>query len=324
MSLVSVIIPTLDGAHLLEEALPSLTRQTYPDLEILVVDNASRDETREIADRHGVRYLKLDRNYGFAPAINRGVDAARGDVLVFVNNDMRFDEAFVEHLVTPILDNHVFATDARQLSWDGRTELHGASRLLPLRFPAAPSRSLLPLLDVYQSRVEANALVFQACGGNMAVDRRRFEMLGRFDDRLIAGWEDTEIAWRAWANDWQTVFVPGAVCWHHVGVTSDSQEGARVRLRGSLGGRLLFATKYLPIEHLLLTWGYALAGLLRRIIRYGWRHSAPHARIIFDYGRIAPALLHERKEFYRRVGRSPRNHLKRMCRLGPPPGSDSA
>jgi GT2 family glycosyltransferase len=318
LSLVSVIVPTLNGARLLEGCLPSLTSQTYPELEVIVVDNASSDDTEDVADRFGVRYVKLDRNHGFAPAINKGVDAARGAILVFVNNDMRFDGAFVEHLVRPILDGHAFATDARQLSWDGATELHGASRLLRLRFPAAPSRTLLPLLDVRQSHVESDAVVFQSCGGNMAVDRRRFDMLGRFDDRLIAGWEDTDIAWKAWARRWQTLFVPTAVCWHHVGVTSDLPEGAQVRLRGSLGGRLLFATKYLPIEHVLATWAHAIAGLLRRVVRDGWRGSASQARIVLDFGRLVPTLLRERRHFYRKVGRTPRDQLKSMCRIGAP------
>jgi GT2 family glycosyltransferase len=316
VSLVSVIVPTLDGARLLEESLPSLTSQTYPEVEVIVVDNAGSDETRRVADRFRVRYVGLERNHGFAPAINRGVEAARGSVLVFVNDDMRFDETFVERLVGPIFDHHVFATDARQLSWDGTTELHGATRLVRLPSPAAPSSTLLPLLDVRQSHVESDATVFQACGGNMAVDRKRFDLLRKFDERLIAGWEDTDLAWRAWARGWQTVFVPTAVCWHRVGMTSDSPGGAQVRLRGSLGGRLLFATKYLPIEHALATWVFAIMGLVRDVFRDGWRASAARARIVLDFGRLVPALLLERKAFYRELGRSPRTQLRRMCRIG--------
>jgi GT2 family glycosyltransferase len=316
---VSVIVPTLDGARLLEESLPSLTSQTYPAVEIVVVDNASRDHTKDVADQFHVRYVKLDQNYGFAPAINKGVDVASGDILVFVNNDMRFHETFVEHLVRPILDGHAFATDARQLSWDGATELHGASRLCRLPAVAISSHSLLPLIDVRQSHVDSEAIVFQACGANMAVDRRRFELLRRFDDRLIAGWEDTDLAWKAWARGWSTHFVPAAVCWHRVGVTSDSGAGGRVRLRGSLGGMLLFATKYLPIEHVAATWGHAIAGLLRSIFKEGWGRSAPRARVIVDFGCMVPALLHERRVFYRRLGRSPRHQLRMMCGIAQPP-----
>jgi GT2 family glycosyltransferase len=318
-TLVSVIVPTLDGARLLEESLPSLTSQTYSAVEIIVVDNASRDNTKEVADRFHVRYLKLDQNYGFAPAINRGVDAATGDILVFVNNDMRFRETFVEHLVRPILDGRAFATDARQLSWDGGTELHGASQLRRIPATAISSNALLPMLDARQSHVDSEAIVFQACGGNMAVDRRRFELLGRFDDRLIAGWEDTDLAWKAWARGWQTHFVPTAVCWHRVGVTSDSAEGARVRLRGSLGGRLLFATKYLPIEHVAATWGHAIAGLIRSIVQEGWNSSAPRARVFFEFACMVPALLHERRVFYRGLRRGSRHQLRLMCRIAQPP-----
>jgi GT2 family glycosyltransferase len=315
--LVSVLVPTLDGPRLLEQGLPSLTSQSYPNVEIIVVDNADRVDTRVLADRFQVGYVALDRNYGFAPAINRGALAAKGTVLIFVNDDMRFDEAFVERLAMPILNGHTFATDARQLSWEGTKELHGASRLVQRgSVDTSNANRLLPLLDVHQSYPESEMFAFQACGGNMAVDRTRFESLGRFDDRLVAGWEDTDLAWRAWAIGWQTLYVPSAVCWHRVGVTSDSIEGAQVRLRGSLGGRLLFATKYLPIEHVALTWGHAIAGLLRSILREGWQRSKPRARIILDLGRLVPTLVRERRTFYRETSGNPRDQLTKMCAIG--------
>lgn len=319
LPMVSVILPTLNGDHLLEESLPSLVGQTYEPLEILVVDNASHDDSEAVVSRFDVRWISLDHNYGFGPAINLGVAAARGDILVFVNNDMRFDPMFVERLVEPIIrDEGVFATDACQFSWNGEDQLHGASRLIKRTARDLIRRGgMLPLLDIELSFVTEDSTTFQACGGNMAVDRSKFEELGGLDDRLVAGWEDTDIAWRAWSRDWATVYVPAAVCWHRVGVTSDSEEGARVRLRGSLGGRLLFATKYLPLEHVAATWAHAFAGLLGSIMRGGWTATRPRATIIVEFAKLIPALLRERSAFYRLAGSSPRHYLDRMRLIGP-------
>jgi hypothetical protein len=150
----------------------------------------------------------------------------------------------------------------------------------------------------------------------MAVDRARFESLGKFDDRLIAGWEDTDLAWRAWAQDWQTLFVPSAVCWHQVGMTSGSGEGASARLRGSLGGRLLFATKYLPVEHVVAAWSQAIGGLMRSTFRHGWQRSRARAGVLLDSARLVPTLLRERRSFYLGVGRSPRAQLEVICHIG--------
>ena len=130
-----------------ESRCPLSLGQTYEPLEILVVDNASHDDTEAVVSRFGVRSISLDHNYGFGPAINLGVAAARADVLVFVNNDMRFDPMFVERLVEPIRDEGVFATDACQFSWNGEDQLHGASHLIKrtardlIRRPAPERRS---------------------------------------------------------------------------------------------------------------------------------------------------------------------------------------
>src|ERR1043166_1936630 len=85
----SVIIPNWNGAQLLPTCLDSLERQTFTDFETLVVDNASTDNSRELlAQKHpAVRVIALDGNRGFAGGVTAGIRAARGSILVLLNND---------------------------------------------------------------------------------------------------------------------------------------------------------------------------------------------------------------------------------------------
>ena len=99
---VSVVIVNWNGAEHLRLCLPSLASQSFKSLEVIVVDNCSSDESAEVAKSLGVRWLPLEKNLGLAPALNRGAMSAGGDLLLFVNNDMRFDPGFVAALVEPL------------------------------------------------------------------------------------------------------------------------------------------------------------------------------------------------------------------------------
>jgi N-acetylglucosaminyl-diphospho-decaprenol L-rhamnosyltransferase len=87
--LVSVIVPSLNGAHLLPDCLDSLTRQSYPNLEVIVADGASSDPTADLLAREyaNVRLLRLQRNRGFAGNVNAGLRAAHGEIVCLLNND---------------------------------------------------------------------------------------------------------------------------------------------------------------------------------------------------------------------------------------------
>jgi GT2 family glycosyltransferase len=98
---VSVVIPTRDAAPLLAVCLSSLRRNTpWPNLEVVVVDNGSRDGTREVLAAHaGVVVLQNADNRGFAPAINQGLERARGEIAVLLNDDTAVGPGWLSRLV---------------------------------------------------------------------------------------------------------------------------------------------------------------------------------------------------------------------------------
>ena len=316
---VSVIVLNLEGENVLPDALSTLADQSYQQLEILVVDNGSRDGSRDIAARYPVTWVPLPVNVGFAEGNNIGARAAHGEVVVFVNNDMRFAPNFVQELVSPLFhDPQLFATDARQWDWAGHRELHLATRLRPISFAAwLSTRGLLPLLEIEQVSATDPVSVFQACAGNMAVRRDRFLELGGFDARYPGGFEDTDIAWRSWLRGWRTVFVPSAVCWHRVGVASATREGRSARYRSAIGGRLVLAWKLLPPEHVAITSLLIVGGLMRDLLRGRIDDARRRAAVIARYAPLLPAVLRERFRLYRTAHSTPRRHLRRLFGVHP-------
>src|SRR5713101_3531891 len=112
---VSVVIVNWNGAEHLRICLPSLLSQSFTSLEIIVVDNASEDDSADVAREFHVRLMRLEKYLFLAPALNRSAALALGDFLLFVNNDMRFDCDFVSALVETLRnDDSVFAADGMQ------------------------------------------------------------------------------------------------------------------------------------------------------------------------------------------------------------------
>src|SRR5688500_11708356 len=100
---ISVVVVTWNGLHLLRPCVEALRKQTVPH-ELVVVDNGSRDGTaRWVRDElPDSRLVVLDHNLGFAGGNNVGLRAARGDLLVLINNDTIPPPSFLEHITEPL------------------------------------------------------------------------------------------------------------------------------------------------------------------------------------------------------------------------------
>ena len=85
--LISVIMPVLNGQRFIAEAIASIHAQNYPNLEILVIDDGSTDNSAEIAVQMGAIVLAQAKNTGIAAARNRGLAAARGQLIAFLDAD---------------------------------------------------------------------------------------------------------------------------------------------------------------------------------------------------------------------------------------------
>lgn len=86
--MISVVIPAYNREHFIAEAVDSVIRQSYPDIEIIVVDDGSTDRTRQAVKRFGdkIRYI-YQNNQGPSAARNKGILAARGEWVAFLDSD---------------------------------------------------------------------------------------------------------------------------------------------------------------------------------------------------------------------------------------------
>src|SRR3984893_15482204 len=210
----SVVIPNWNGRDLLEKYLPSVITalESNSQNEIIVVDNGSTDGSADFLRERfpQVRVLALDRNLGFGGGSNAGFKAARNDIVVLLNSDMRVEPAFLPPLLAGFTGDKIFAvacqiffSDPNKLREEtGLTEGWWSQGALRVRHRAEPSiQELFPC--------------FYGGGGSCAFDRRKFLELGGFDHLLAPFYlEDTDLGYLAWKRGWKVLYQPSSKVWH--------------------------------------------------------------------------------------------------------------
>lgn len=217
---VSAILVNLNCGPLVDLVLPSLARQTWRDLDVLVVDNGSTDGSAARIERDfpGTRVLRLGRNTGFSAALNAGIRATAGAYVLSLNFDVVLEPGFVGALLDALARHPQAGWAAgamRQLSREG-----GVPKILDAI--DCYGHWMLPSRYVYgcdparrrPQEYPGECLVFGASACAALYRRRMLEDLALdgevFDEDLFAYFEDVDLDWRAQQRGWRCVFTPAA------------------------------------------------------------------------------------------------------------------
>jgi glycosyltransferase involved in cell wall biosynthesis len=96
--MISVVIPTYNASRFMPELLESLFNEALEDMEVLIVDDCSTDNTVEVVQKYPVRVIQMEKNGGPARARNRGVEEAQGDIIFFLDSDVLVIEGTVKEV----------------------------------------------------------------------------------------------------------------------------------------------------------------------------------------------------------------------------------
>jgi hypothetical protein len=296
--LASVIVPSLNGAHLLPACLDSLASQSYPDVEVIVADGASTDGTADLLRQRfpSVRLLTLRQNRGFAGNVNAGLRAARGEVLCLLNNDARAEADWVSVCVETLAGHADIGSVASKVLYAERGTINSAGDLMCLDCTARQRGNSLPDAP----RWNEPARVFGASGGAAAYRRAMLADVGLLDEQFFMYLEDVDLAFRAQLRGWGCLYQPSAVAVHRGGVSGGGQ------LESFYNGRNLIRllAKDLPrglAPRLLPAIARAQAERTRQALA-AWRGSAARATLRGQLAGLAemPRHLADRPAVQRR------------------------
>ena len=197
---VSVVVCAYNAADTLEDCLTSLDALTYPDVEVVLVNDGSRDATGEIGRRHArVRVVDIP-NGGLSAARNAGLAAATGDIVAYTDADTRVDRDWLTYLVQPFLASDVVGS--------------GGPNVVPpddppmaqyiARAPGGPTHVLLD-----------DRIAEHVPGCNMAFRREALLAIGGFNPVFLRAGDDVDVCWRLQARGGRIGFASAALVWHH-------------------------------------------------------------------------------------------------------------
>jgi GT2 family glycosyltransferase len=228
-----------NGRRHLDDCFSSLlvaARRSRHDCRVVCVDNHSTEPDVAYLRENfpEVEVVVAERN-DFLFSLNAVVEARDEEIVVILNNDMRFDPDFVDPLIEHLAEPDVFAVGARLLQWDGSSQQNAARR-------GWIERGWF--YKRWATELQGASHTLEAPGGASAYRREMFVELRGFDPLYRPGYfEDFDLAYRAWARGWRCIYEPGSVIYHRESVTLTEVLGNGRRARVHLRNHLLFTLK---------------------------------------------------------------------------------
>jgi GT2 family glycosyltransferase len=300
---LTVAIPTYNGRHLLEGVLASLAEQAFRDYRVVVVDDASSDDTVEWMRAYwpAVELIEHPHNRGVTAALNSGMSAARSELVALLNNDVELHHDCLGELVEA-LEQHPQAGVAcgKLLDYHRRELLDGAGDLYTWGGEANRRGQGERDIGQYEDPQE----IFSACGALAVYRRSALEAVGTFDERLFANYEDVDWCFRAQLAGWSCRYVPTALA-YHMGSATLGKGASDFALYHNWRNAIWVVVKNYPGVALLRhAHELAFVQLRNLAIAARRRRLSLWLRVWRDVLRGLPAVLRERLQIQRSRNRS--------------------
>jgi len=216
--LVSIIVLNWNGKHYLRNCFESLARQTYTNLEVIMVDNNSTDGSIAfmMTNFPWVKVVKNKNNLGVARGYNEGVKYAEGEYIVFINNDMVFARRWLEELViTTQSSPSIGIVGSKILLLDQKSIIDSVGTSLDkYGFPSYPGHG-----EADRGQYDFIRTSFATLGASLLVKREVITKISLFDEAFFAMSEDWDFCWRARLAGYECMINPHSVAYHKCGGT---------------------------------------------------------------------------------------------------------
>ena len=233
--MISVVIPTYNGLQHLQICFDSLRNQTirsHVQVKVILIDNGSSDGTLEFVKTSypEVEIIKLDKNYGFAKAVNEGIKFSLKDGnishILLLNNDIECSENFLEEMLKGFIDESVGSVACKMMNYYNRNIIDDAGDFIKLiGSPYARGHA-----EEDKGQYDTPEYIFGACAGAALYRKDIFNKIGFFDEDFFAYYEDVDFSLRSQLAGFKCYYNPKAVCYHKRGATSGYTSGWQTML----------------------------------------------------------------------------------------------
>jgi GT2 family glycosyltransferase len=295
---VSVVIPNVNGERFLRPCLAALRSQSRDDFEVIVVDNGSTDGSLAVVhDAYPeARVIVLGDNYGFARAMNVGIEAARGGYVALLNNDTEVEPDWLSELVACMERRPAAAGAAsKTLLMRNRGLVDGAGDLMDWRFLPHPRGHGEPDTKRFANEIE----VFSPSGAASIWRVEALRDIGLLDEDFFIYYEDVDLGFRARLLGYECWYAPRSVAVHARGAWTAGR--SEFTFFHPVKNRWFMIVKNTPGRLLVRHLPSILAGEA-----YWWYQALTHRKLpvllraYAAVGRSLPRLLRQRRQLQRR------------------------
>lgn len=247
---VAIVILNWNGRLYLERFLPSVMASTYPVLQVVIVDNASADDSIEYLQQNfpSINIVRLPQNFGYAGGYNRGLKQVQADYYILLNSDVEVQPAWIEPVIQLMEnDRSIAVCQPKILMYDHKEmfEYAGASGgwLDHLGYPFARGR-IFDVCEKDNGQYDSAEPIFWASGAAMFVRSKVYHELGGLDEFFFAHQEEIDFCWRVQLAGHKVYACPASVVYHVGGGTLPKGNKRKVFL--NFRNNLIMLAKNLP------------------------------------------------------------------------------
>lgn len=229
---VSIILVNWNGRDIINASLSSLQKISYPNLEIIVVDNNSKDNSVSLIKKNypNVKIIKNKKNLGFAGGNNSALQYITGDYILLFNTDAIATRHFLQPLIQ-VLDEDEKAGIVQPLvlyqgndQYEDKTINSAGSLFLNTGFLYYPGYGQ----DSQNIKFAKKRKIFSAYGACMLIKKGVIDQVGLFDEDFFMYFEETDFCIRALLANWDIYYQPKSVIYHRGGLSSKNYGISRI------------------------------------------------------------------------------------------------
>ena len=279
--MVSVVIPHYGGTEILGDCLTSLNKCFYPNLEIILVDNASLDDSVQFIKSNfpEVSLILSEYNRGFSGGCNFGAQHTKGEYLLILNNDTVHESDWVEPLVKMLEENpNISAVQPKIKNFDNRDYFDYAGAcggfIDKYCFPFARGR-IFNTVEKDEGQYDEACKIFWASGTAFLTRKDIFDKIGGFDKTFFAHMEEIDYHWKSQMLGHEIWVEPASVIYHKGALTLpvSSPKKTYLNYRNSL---ILLLTNYpasISFRLLFPRFFMECISLIKEILTFKWGHA---------------------------------------------------
>jgi GT2 family glycosyltransferase len=222
---VAIVILNWNGKKYLQQFLPSVLSTTYSNLQVIVADNASTDDSIAYLKEHfpGVGIIALPQNFGFAKGYNEALKQVNTEYYVLLNSDVEITPYWLQPMIALLEQNELnVACQPKVLSFHERSmfEYAGAAGgwIDSLGYPFSRGR-LFDVLEKDEGQYNTTEEIFWASGAALVIKQKAFWEAGGFDESFFAHQEEIDLCWRLKIKGYKIYCCHESVVYHVGGGT---------------------------------------------------------------------------------------------------------